>query len=246
MAPVQKHRIPLARMLAETSLAESQELTPHNALPEAASRPTRGASLSLAPAAGVSRALASHAVIVLNTPRGDFIEISSSSYELPIFSSKAGSQHNKGAVAVQRESSSVSVGNLWPEIDSLDEASRDGTSVTATRCHLRNSSFRLQLGSGGSKLREGMLNTGERALLAQALGPLSPPPKGYGGGSNRSKVAQILLDAPKDTSSRMKRLFVNREYSSTGTDRSEWEIFLEQLTIVGYIVKKEPESETDD
>jgi hypothetical protein len=35
-------------------------------------------------------------VIVLDTPRGDLIEISSSSYELSIFSLRAGSHHDEG------------------------------------------------------------------------------------------------------------------------------------------------------
>jgi hypothetical protein len=39
---------------------------------------------------------------------------------------------------------------------------------------------------------------------------------------------------------RMQRLFVDRQYSpSTGMGLSEWEIILEELTRMGYIVKKE-------
>jgi hypothetical protein len=38
--------------------------------------------------------------------------------------------------------------------------------------------------------------------------------------------------------------FVDRQYSpSTGIDQSEWEIILMELTRMGYIVKKEPESD---
>jgi hypothetical protein len=44
----------------------------------------------------------------------------------------------------------------------------------------------------------------------------------------------------------MKRSFVDRHYSPlTCMDWSEWEITLEQLICMGYIVKKEPISETD-
>jgi hypothetical protein len=40
---------------------------------------------------------------------------------------------------------------------------------------------------------------------------------------------------------------VDKQYSpSTGMDQSEWKIILEELTRMGYIVKKEPESEDDD
>jgi hypothetical protein len=45
----------------------------------------------------------------------------------------------------------------------------------------------------------------------------------------------------------MKRSFAKRRYSpSTGRDQSEWEIILEQLIIMGYVVKQEVVSETDD
>jgi hypothetical protein len=42
----------------------------------------------------------------------------------------------------------------------------------------------------------------------------------------------------------MRRLFVDRQYSpSTGMNQSEWEIILEELTRMGYIEKKEPETD---
>jgi hypothetical protein len=45
----------------------------------------------------------------------------------------------------------------------------------------------------------------------------------------------------------MRRSFSDRQYSpSTGMDWSEWEIILEQLIRMGFIVKKEPISEGDD
>jgi hypothetical protein len=40
--------------------------------------------------------------------------------------------------------------------------------------------------------------------------------------------------------------FSERSSPSTGMDRSKWEIILEELIHMGYIVKKEPVSETDD
>jgi hypothetical protein len=46
---------------------------------------------------------------------------------------------------------------------------------------------------------------------------------------------------------RMRRSFMDRQYSpSTGMDRSEWEITLEELTRMGLIVKREPVSDGDD
>jgi hypothetical protein len=45
----------------------------------------------------------------------------------------------------------------------------------------------------------------------------------------------------------MRRSFADRQYSpSTGMDQSEWEIILEDLTHMGYIVTEQPVSETDD
>jgi hypothetical protein len=42
----------------------------------------------------------------------------------------------------------------------------------------------------------------------------------------------------------MRRSFVDRRYSpSTGMDLSEWEIILDELIHMGYIVKEEPDSD---
>jgi hypothetical protein len=75
--------------------------------------------------------------------------------------------------------------------------------------------------------------------------------RGHGGGSANDKVTRILADSKMRTSSdispRIKRSFVERRYSpSTGMDRSEWEIIVEQLLIMGLNVKEEVVSENDD
>jgi hypothetical protein len=42
----------------------------------------------------------------------------------------------------------------------------------------------------------------------------------------------------------MRMSFVDKQYSpSTGMDQREWEIILKELTRMGYIVKKEPNSD---
>jgi hypothetical protein len=67
-----------------------------------------------------------------------------------------------------------------------------------------------------------------RALLDEALRPSSTPPKSYGGGSGRKRVAQILSNEVRDVSPCMKRSFAEGRYSpSTSMDRSEWKILLE-------------------
>jgi hypothetical protein len=68
--------------------------------------------------------------------------------------------------------------------------------------------------------------------------------KGRGKGSTKKKASQILSTTPGAISPRMRRSFVDRQYSHlTGMDRREWEIILDQLIHMGYIVKKEPDSD---
>jgi hypothetical protein len=55
-------------------------------------------------------------VNILNNPHGDVVESSSRSYELSLFSSKAGSDHDVSAGAAPGESSSMSMGDLCPRI----------------------------------------------------------------------------------------------------------------------------------
>jgi hypothetical protein len=73
------------------------------------------------------------------------------------------------------------------------------------------------------------------------------PPHGYDGGSVKNKVAWILANASRAISPWMRHSFVDRPYSpSTDMDRSEWEIILEELTHMGFLVKQEPVSEGED
>jgi hypothetical protein len=58
------------------------------------------------------------------------------------------------------------------------------------------------------------------------------------------KASQILSAVPGVISPCMQRSFVDRQYSSsTGMDRREWEVILDQLIHKGYIVKEEPDSD---
>jgi hypothetical protein len=63
-------------------------------------------------------------IIVLDVPRHDVTDVSSSSYDLSFFSSKVGSAPEENT-----RSLIVSVGELWPEIDLLDEVVHGGTSA---------------------------------------------------------------------------------------------------------------------
>jgi hypothetical protein len=140
----------------------------------------------------------------------------------------------------------MSIGELWPGINELDEAGHEGTSGTTARDHRENLPPRPSSRRSNRETMEGVLLTTRRALLDDALGPSSTPPRGCGGGSARSKVARILSDAPRAISPRMRKSFVDRQYSpSTGMDRSEWEIILEELMCMRYIIKQELVSQAD-
>jgi hypothetical protein len=73
--------------------------------------------------------------MILDTPLGDLVEISSSSYGLSLFSLKANSCHVEGTRPCLRGggSSSISIGDLWPDTDKLDEVGHEGTSAIAAR-----------------------------------------------------------------------------------------------------------------
>jgi hypothetical protein len=67
-------------------------------------------------------------IIAFGVPQHDVIEVSSSSYGLSLFSSKAGSPPEENAGLL-----TMSVGELWPEIDLLDEFAHRGTSAASAQ-----------------------------------------------------------------------------------------------------------------
>jgi hypothetical protein len=73
------------------------------------------------------------------------------------------------------------------------------------------------------------------------------PPSGCGRSSAKNKLMRILADASREILPRMRRSFMDRQYSPpTGMDQSEWEIILEELVRMGFLVKQELVSEGDD
>jgi hypothetical protein len=70
-------------------------------------------------------------IICVDTPIGEVVE-KSSSYDLSIFSSGADSQGVEIATVASR-GSSLSIGELWPDIDKLDKIRCEDTSVVHTR-----------------------------------------------------------------------------------------------------------------
>jgi hypothetical protein len=77
-------------------------------------------------------------IICLGTPSGEVVEISSS-YDLSVFSSGAGSPHAEG-VGSTPTGLSLSIGELWPDMDKLDEINHQDTfAVHIHEVALRNS-----------------------------------------------------------------------------------------------------------
>jgi hypothetical protein len=85
---------------------------------------------------------------ILNALHSDVVKISSSSYELSIFSSKAGSGRGASGSVIPWESSSVSIGDLWLEINNVKGPGGEGAFMTATSDHLEASALRLVSGTG--------------------------------------------------------------------------------------------------
>jgi hypothetical protein len=158
-------------------------------------------------------------VIDLDTPGVGVIKISSSC-DLSVFSSQVDPHRAEGGGDVAEGSSSPSIGELWPDIDKLDEVNRRATFVG----DLPGSTLHEQSVSALVARVDERANPANRTLVDDAPGPSSAPPRGRGRGRGftREKATQILAAAPGAISPHMQRLFVDRQYSpSTGMDRSE-------------------------
>jgi hypothetical protein len=178
-------------------------------------------------------------VIDLDTPSAKVIEISSSC-ELSIFSSRATPRCAEGGDGAPEGSSSMSIGELWPDIDELDEINWGGASAEGFLGNVIHDPTSLPwVGRAGQCAR----SVGKKVLVDDALGSSSAPPRGRGMASVKNKATQIFSVALGAISRCMQRSFIDRQYSpSTGMDQSEWEIILEELTSIGIIVKQEPDS----
>jgi hypothetical protein len=97
------------------------------------------------------------------------------------------------------------------------------------------------------RIGEGSLCVDRRALIDGASGSSSTPPRRCGGGSVKNKAARNLADASRAILPRMRCSFVDWQYSSsTCMDQSEWEIILEELICMRFLVKQKPLSEGED
>jgi hypothetical protein len=138
----------------------------------------------------------------------------------------------------------MSIGVLWPDIEKLDEINHGATfagDLPGGTLHEWSSSPSV------ARVNEHSSPMNKRVLMDDAPGPSSAPPSrcGCGRGSTRKKATQILSATPGAISPCMLRSFMDRQYSPlTGMDRSEWEIILEELTHMVYIIKWELDSDS--
>jgi hypothetical protein len=173
-------------------------------------------------------------------PSGEVVEVSSSC-DLSIFSSGADPQRDEGVGVTHEGLSSMSIRELWPDIDKLDEIDGGDTSaVNIAEVTLHEKKSLASIKKANKHARRG----GKGALLNNAPRPSNVLQKGHRMGFANEKLAQILSNALGAVSLRMRRPFVDKWYSpSTGMEPSEWEIILHELTRMSYIIKKEPNSD---
>jgi hypothetical protein len=146
-----------------------------------------------------------------------------------IFSSGANSQHAEGIEVTSEGLPIMSIAELWPDIDKLDEINHGGVSaINIPEVMLREKKSWTSV----EKTNKPARCRGKGALLNDAPGPSNILPKGRGKSSMKRKAAQILFGAPGAISPRMRRLFADRQYSpSISMGLSECEIILESLLV---------------
>jgi hypothetical protein len=123
-------------------------------------------------------------IIYVDTPSGKIIEICSSS-NLFVFCSGADPQCAEGLEAASMGSSSVSIRELWPDIDKLDEVSHGGASTVAIP-EVAPRAAKSQ--ASVEKTDKCAKRKSEKALLKDAPGPSIALPKSRGSGSTKRKA----------------------------------------------------------
>jgi hypothetical protein len=115
----------------------------------------------------------------------------------------------------------MSIGDLWPEINSSHEVDDEGAFVTATWSQLEALMSHPLSGVRGlkkRKVKEGKRDATKGFALGSAPGPSSAQPRGFGGGSGKSKATRIWTDASGDISPCMKSFLLKGDTRL----RSEW------------------------
>jgi hypothetical protein len=175
-------------------------------------------------------------IICVDTPNNEAVE-KSTSYNLSIFSSGADSRGAE-VVTAMCDDSSLSIVELWPDIDKLDNLSSGDISIVCMRdtmIHGKRSDAPVE----DADRRSGC--EGKRDSLLDVAGTSDFRSKGCVGGSMRKDIAWILSAAPSAISPHVPRSLLDRRYSPpTGMGLCEWEIVLNELIHARYIEGKNP------
>jgi hypothetical protein len=136
-------------------------------------------------------------VVVLDTPSIEVIKISSS-FDLSTFSSRVDSWCDEGAGVAPEGSSSVSIGELWPNIDKLDEINGGGGSVESI---LGNVPRDQSSPPSVVRMNENVRHVAKRVVVDDAPGPSTAPSRGGGHGTGsatqRTKPHEFCLPPSK-------------------------------------------------
>jgi hypothetical protein len=140
----------------------------------------------------------------VDTPSDEVAE-KSSSYDLSSFSSGGNSQGAK-IIAAAPGDSSMSIGELCPDIDKLDEIPREATSIMCIPDILIRGRLSVSAeNASGCYGREG-----KHALLKDSPGSSKMKSKIHGGCSTKREAAWILSAILGATSMNMRRSFLDR------------------------------------
>jgi hypothetical protein len=115
----------------------------------------------------------------------------------------------RGCWAAPKESSSASIGELWPDIDKRDEITHRGASIESLLGSVLHGQSLL---SSVVRMNENARPVAKRDVVNDALGLSTFQPGGHGRGSMRNKGARILFAAPGPILPCMRRSFVDRQY----------------------------------
>jgi hypothetical protein len=125
---------------------------------------------------------------------------------LSIFSSGANFEAAE-VVAATCKDSSPSIGELWPDIDKLDDPPcKDSSIVHARNALIREKRLAVSIGNTSKCSR----HEGDKDSLTDVAGTSNIRSKRHKGGSARRDVVWILFAAPGAISPRMQRSFVDR------------------------------------
>jgi hypothetical protein len=128
-------------------------------------------------------------VIYVGTPSGEVVEVSSSC-DLFIFSSGADSQHAEGIEVTSEGLPIMSIAELWPDIDKLDEINHGGVSaINIPEVMLREKKSWTSV----EKTNKPARCRGKGASLNDAPGPSNVLPKGHGKSSMKRKLRRYCL-----------------------------------------------------